>query len=219
MKQETYACGIRLKTLRLIAGFSRRALEKKYGISANTIQAWETGKNPLTKKGAKRIVDILRQEELQFSTEWLLYGIGIPPRSTDEINLEISDSKSPQTIHVNLDEEETILKEVQNFKDVNSDSTVIVVMDDGMEPYYSLGDFVGGRRFYAKDIAKYIGMHCIIETFDKQIFLRQLIEGKEEDCYSAACINPRSIVVPFALQNIKINSVAPVIWIRRRIYL
>src|SRR3990167_671549 len=73
--------GDRLRRARILAGIAtRREFEIKYQISANTLQGWEQGKNPLSKKGAKRIIEALKTEGVICSLEWLMNGTGVPPR-------------------------------------------------------------------------------------------------------------------------------------------
>ncbi len=75
------ARGKRLKFVRKLAGLSRKQLEKKYGISANTVQSWEVAKKGgLTERGAHRILAVIQKEGINCSIEWLLYGTGAPPR-------------------------------------------------------------------------------------------------------------------------------------------
>ena len=60
--------GDRLRRARILAGIAtRREFEIKYQISANTLQGWEQGKNPLSKKGAKRIIEALKAEGVRAS--------------------------------------------------------------------------------------------------------------------------------------------------------
>ena len=72
--------GERLRRARVLAGLAtRREFEAKYRISANTLQGWEQGKNPLSEKGAKRVVEAFTHEGLMCTLEWLLHGTGMPP--------------------------------------------------------------------------------------------------------------------------------------------
>src|SRR3989344_9374349 len=85
--------GDRLRRARILAGIAtRREFEKKYQISANTLQGWEQGKNPLSKKGAKRVIEALKAEGLMCSLEWLMHGSGVPPRPFEIANDVASDS-------------------------------------------------------------------------------------------------------------------------------
>src|SRR5690349_4580860 len=62
----------RIKAARSIAGYAeRKAFCSRFSFPLATLEAWERGKNPLTLKGAKRLVEILREAGIYSSEEWL----------------------------------------------------------------------------------------------------------------------------------------------------
>ena len=81
--QALASSGERLRRARILAGIStRREFEEKHQISANTLQGWEQGKNPLSQKGARRVINALKEEGLICTVEWLINGTGMPLANT-----------------------------------------------------------------------------------------------------------------------------------------
>lgn len=212
--------GDRLKRARILAGIStRREFEKKYHISANTLQGWEQGKNPLSKKGAKRIIEALKAEGLMCSLEWLMNGSGVPPRPF-EINHSVSSEMDMENIfnQLNLQEEQAIYQELQTFKSHNPNPIIITVSDDAMEPQFHNGDYVGGIRMSKpEDIQHYLGQPCIVELIDHTILPRYIHFDHETGTYTLSCTNFQSKCSPLNIFNARIISVAPILWHRRKL--
>lgn len=213
------ARGKRLKSLRMLAGLSRKMVEEKYEISASTIQSWEDGKaGGLTEKGARRILNALREEGIQCSLNWLLYGIGVGPHVSDKIYIPIAEASEEQDLenYSYPDRESALVKELLVFRQSNADAIDMVVMDDSMEPFYSLGDYIGGKRRYAQEIAGAIGLDCIVETTMGEIMFRRLRRGSTSQCFTLTCINPNTLIEKITLYDVELHSAAPVIWHRCR---
>lgn len=212
--------GERLRRARILAGIStRREFEERYSISANTLQGWEQGKNPLSKKGAKRIVEALKNEGLMCSLEWLLTGDGIPPRAF-EMNRDIpADTDFANMLDkMDLQEEKAIYQELQAFKTNNPNPIIITISDDTMQPQYREGDYVAGIRLTKpEDIAKHLGEPCIVELVDHTILARHLHADIKPGCYTLSCTNFRSKQAPLTISNAQIISAAPILWHRRKL--
>lgn len=213
--------GDRLRRARILAGIAtRREFEKKYHLSANTLQGWEQGKNPLSKKGAKRIIEALKIEGLICSLEWLMHGTGVPPRPFEvnnntfvtETDLEVFFSK------MNFQEEQAIYQELQTFKSNNPNSIIITISDDAMEPQFHVGDYVGGIRLLkTEDIQAYLGQPCIVELADHTILPRYIHADNGSDTHTLSCTNFQSKCAPLNIFNAKIISAAPILWHRRKL--
>ncbi len=211
--------GERLRRARILAGITtRREFEEKHKVSANTLQGWEQGKNPLSEKGAKRVIAALKEEGLICTIDWLIHGTGMPPRPYEMLhagireelqgNVSISDS--------NIKEEEIIYHEIQLFRQQNANAIVLTVSDDGMAPYYSIGDYIGGIQVSNNDVNTYINTVCILELENNLILPRKLQQGKYPNTFTASCTNPNSSCTPLNLYNVKVLSAAPIIWHRRK---
>ena len=213
--------GERLRRARMLAGITtRREFEIRHKISANTLQGWEQDKNPLSDKGARRVVDALKAEGLFCSVEWLTHGTGMPPRPYEMLNAGLSEPvRVDKTLtDMNLREEQSIYQETQLFKQLNPNSIVINITDDAMEPYLSTGDYVGGVQLYEANINKYLGSICILELENNLILTRYLHAGTKDGLYIASCTNHKTRAnVPLNLYNIKVVSAAPILWHRKKI--
>src|SRR5437879_3432321 len=120
--------GDRLKRARLLAGITtRREFAQRHGVSVNTLQSWEQGKSALTVKGAQRLVTAFKKEGWLCSVEWLLKGAGLPPRHFDTGHSFLNEDL--------MQEEERIYKEIQFFKQNNSNAIVLTISDNAMEPF------------------------------------------------------------------------------------
>lgn len=209
--------GKKLRTLRKMSGLTLNELADKYGIGVSTIKYWESAKNEgLSDKGAKKIITAMQKEGIQCSYMWLMHGVGLPPQF---VNIQYSEaSKQAFVSDPNRMEEETAIShEISTFCDRINDAITLTVFDDGMEPLYTIGDSVGGKRFFGENLEKVIGKNCIIETADHQLLCRRIARGKSPEYFNLYCINPHTISSPPNLYNTQIISAAPIVRIWKRI--
>jgi transcriptional regulator with XRE-family HTH domain len=202
--------GRRLKTARGLAGISRKDLESKYGISMHTLQSWELGRNPLTEKGASKLVEIFHDTGVSCSARWLLEGSGKSPSllASEFIPYPAID----KDIAPLFSQENTIQKEIDFFRTNNPNGTVIMVSDDTMKPTYSMGDFVGGIEYReGSDIEKCIGHDCIIEISEGTYFRRLM---KRKYGYALVCLNAETKVEDPVIFTKKLLAATPIIWHR-----
>lgn len=213
--------GDRLRRARILAGIStRREFEKKYHISANTLQGWEQGKNPLSKKGAKRVIEALKSEGLICSVEWLMDGEGMPPRPFEMLTANYSSEYDTNAIMsaVNMNEEAAIYQELQTFKTHNPNPIIITISDDSMAPQYQVGDYIAGTRLCTPEkISAHFGQACIVELSNHTILPRYIHAGKEPNTYTLSCTNHQSQSTPLNIFNTTIISAAPILWHRRKL--
>jgi transcriptional regulator with XRE-family HTH domain len=220
IKTQLASSGDRVKRARILAGITtRREFEKKHQISANTLQGWEQGKNPLSKKGAARIVESLKKEGLICSEKWLLTGEGMPPRSYESLHSTLQEDIADNNhtlIEQNLKEEEIIYKETQLFKQNVANSIVINITDNTMEPYFSCGDYLGGIRISNNRISDYVNHICIVELENNLILPRYLQKSPSEGRYTISSTNPKATTPPLNYYNTKVIAIAPIIWHRKK---
>lgn len=202
--------GKRLKTVRMMTGLTRNLLEEKYGISASTIQSWEAAKaGGLTERGVRRILPVLHQEGISCTIDWLLYGIGNGPQATLSFALSF-----PNTTRNEVSEDKAIVQELIAFRGLHAEATDFVVLDNSMEPYYCVGDYVAGVRRMKEEITNVVGRDCIVETVENNIKFRRLKKGSQSGLYNLICINPDTQVFETTLYDQELISAAPVIWHR-----
>lgn len=210
------ARGLRVKSLRKMAGLSRLALETKYGISANTLQSWEKAKaGGLTQKGALRFIQALREEGVSCSADWLMFGIGEPAQLQDTRYYLVQETASRTSYTVDK-QQGIITKELLTFRGLNQDTIDYQVVDDSMAPFFLPGDHVAGKKRVGADIDQLLHMVCIVQTQTNELLLRYLLSNKKPEFYNLSCINPSTSVYKYTLYDQKLISAAPVIWHRRR---
>ncbi len=218
--KKTFASsGERLRRARILAGIStRREFEEKHRISANTLQGWEQGKNPLSEKGARRVIEAFKKEGLICSLEWLVEGHGMPPRHYEMVQAGLREElrQDQNMVDLNLKEEEAIYKEIQLFRQFNPNAIVLTISDNAMEPYFSVGDYIGGRQVFTENIDQYTSKICIVELENNLILPRLLQASNHPGCFTAAATNPQTTATPLNIYNTKIISAAPIIWHRRK---
>lgn len=208
--------GKRLRLVRKMSGLTLEELSSKYNLGVSTIKYWECAKNQgLSSKGAKKIINAMQSEGVQCSYMWLMHGTGLPPQF---ISVQYHSGKKEM---VNIDqhifeEEKSIAKEVGLFCESITHAITLTVLDDGMEPFYSVNDNVGGRRLCGDDLVKGIDKNCIVETSDGQILCRRVAQGNESGTFNLYCINPNTFANPPHVYDVKLLSAAPIsrIWKR-----
>jgi transcriptional regulator with XRE-family HTH domain len=208
--------GRRLKSLRKMADLSRKYLTTQYHISSSTLQSWEEGKaGGLTVKGAHKIILALRQEGVSCTTEWLLHGTGQPPHMSEKVyaGKEITLETLPNLV---LNEGEVILKELNTFRQLNRDVLDMIIVDDGMNPFYQKGDRVAGKRYFGEAaVEAAIDRDCIVETKSGEILCRRVRKGRSESSINLQCLYTDTTVKTPFLYDVDILSAAPVIWHRK----
>ena len=210
-KSTPIARGKRLKTVRLMAGMTRSSLEKKHGISASTMQSWESAKaGGLTQRGLDRIIPILQEEGIYCSADWLYYGIGKPPHPT---TLQVQEDEIG---YPSLPEDKVIVQELLTFRQLNPNAVDFIISDDGMSPQYNPGDYVAGRRRRGSDIEAILNRICIVETTSNEVLLRYVKHGSVPSRYTLICTNLNSSIEESTVYDQRLLSAASVSWHRRR---
>lgn len=213
-KDETYKdCGKRVRIVITLCGMKLPAFGKKYKISFSHLYAIEKGERILNEKTAERIANGVRQEGYSCTAKWLLEGAGRQPLKKERQEPIIEESK---LILSSLSPELKIMKEATFFQKLSPDSIVSCVLDNGMEPFYSVGDYVGGIFF--QNLKEALGKDCIIITEEGEQLVRRFLEGNKKGHYTLTCVNPFTKESPAILFDQCVKIVAPIVWHRRRNY-
>ena len=190
----------------------------KHNIPRSTIFAWKRGVTPLTHKGAERLVKAFKDENIICTTDWFLEGKGLPPRTLKEVHqgtLPAFDYyKIDQNFDETLNEEIKLLKEIEYFCQIYLNGKVLLVTDDGMMPTISPGEYIAGLTVAPDVIKTALNKICLVELLDDQLLPRYFSTGSKENRYTLSCLNPRTCVELPTLFDIKIKSVAPIVWVR-----
>lgn len=208
--------GERLKYIREnLLKLSRADVFTKYGMSPDTLAAWENGKIQVSEKGIEKCIKIYTAENLIVSREWLLTGEGLAPNFSFDLNRYFKTLPN-QIPGEKIDDNINLIKEIDFFRSLSSNSVTGLVPNNDMLPLYSQGDYVGGRLRYAENIKDCIGKDCIIMTKDGAMYIRRIMKSHNNLGYNLVCINPEwhGNQEP-VLYNIEIECAAPIIWHRR----
>lgn len=219
----------RLKYTRKLMRLPRSYIEEKHKLPEATLKAWENGVSRLTEKGLKKCIDIYRKEGIIVSEKWVMSGVGLSPQLTldvgryfaSELQYPQRKAKKGQVKEIDKeavyakDDNACMLREATFFKESYSDSVILMITDNDMEPVYQIGDHVGGRFRYGKQINSALKRDCIIRLKNGENILRRLFKAKKTGCYNLASINPLPISGEPVLFDVEIESAAPVIWHRK----
>lgn len=208
--------GERLKYIRKkLLKLSRADIHKKYGLSLNTLAAWENEKIQISEKGIHRCIKIYNAENLIVSREWLLVGEGLNPNFSFDLNRYFTTLPTNEPTS-KTDDNILLAKEIDFFRSLTSNSVTGLIPSDDMLPTYSCGDHVGGRFRYKKDIDHCIGKNCIIKTKDGDTYIRRLAKNPSGRGYNLVCLNPEWDGNPEpVLFGVEVECAAPIIWHRR----
>ncbi|MGB6976024.1 MAG: helix-turn-helix transcriptional regulator [Gammaproteobacteria bacterium] len=221
----------RLKYIRkIIIRLSRKEIQKKYGLSATTLKAWENGVAKLTKNALEKCREIYRQEGLPLEKNWVLLGKGTPPQAAA---LTLERYKDYQYIVETLRENNRFIirdghhllpylqsdeicmaREANIFKELYPDAVVLFVAGDEMLPKFRPGDYVAGRLRYGSEIETAINRECIVRLPDGSDILRYLVGGRMAGRYNLGVLNVNSKTDEPTLFNVEIIAAAPIIWHR-----
>jgi len=208
--------GKRLKIIRKLSGLTRQAMTDKYGIPYGNFQNWEDGRySGLTEEGAKTMLKAYAQEGVEATLEWLMHGVEPGPKITSKFYTKNNPKITVDDLDDQNAENTAIIRELMLFKEDHQQQVLaMIVNDDGMEPYYHIGEYVAGKFSSGKDILQLIGQDCIVEC-DNNLYLRHLKSGNTEDSFNLICHNSRTTAIP-AIYDSKITRAAPVMWLRRK---
>ncbi len=208
--------GDRLKYIReQLLKLSRSDVYKKYGLSPDTLSAWEKGKIQITERGIERCIKIYNAENLLVSREWILTGEGIDPSFSLDLKKYFSTLTTEKDL-TPINDTTLLAKEIDFFRSLTPNSITGLISSDDMLPIYARGDYVGGRLRYGKDIENCIDKDCIVKTKDGATYIRRLSKSPRGEKYNLACLNlnwngsPEPIIF-----DVELEGAAPIIWHRR----
>src|SRR3989339_565468 len=202
----------RLKRLRNLANLSRKELCQLSGININTLIGWEVGRyGGLPADGAEKVIRYMSQKGVQCTLEWLLHELGSGPKAVTDYLIandedHLSQSKS---LDVVSHTEKSILHELVYFRKQFPRAISLLVEDDGMMPYYHMGDYVAGIKYQPPQWQSLVGLNCIIQRENRELILRNFRAGSGKGLFNLICLNPQTTVSQPILYNEKILNAAP----------
>ncbi len=202
----------RIREIRKVFGLSRpKFAARLVGIKPGTLQNWEEARHGgLSERGAKALVEALKQHGFSCTPEWLMFGAGPSPLSHN------SQPRAALSAHLeNLTEERIIAEELKVFYQLNANAADAIITDESMLPEYKAGDHVAGRRLFGDDIKNAINKVCIVQTQHATgSVVRVLTHGSQTDLFTLTALNAH--YKNEIIKDVPVFSVAPVVWIRRR---
>ncbi len=215
-KSSNKARAQRIRRLRGMMDLSRREFAIRYGIPARTLQNWEDAKgNGLTEAGARKITGVFKAEGIHCTIEWLLHGVGSPPEIP---YIDYPSSISTQQEWLVKDDAQIalIMQELKLFQEHYPHAIDFIVADDGMEPCFTINEYIAGNRRFQKDIETIVSRDCIVQTAEGEKLLRQVKAGSIPGHYNLICTNINTTVAKPILYDVELISAAPVIWTRKK---
>lgn len=245
MSKQAKEKGKRLVHAMNLARFNRHHGAEIAGVSFYTYKGWELGvHNGIPKKQAQKLIAALKEEGVICSLEWLMNGEGEIPYKISGHQIRETQTEY-LTTPTKLNEKHQIQRELNLFRQNYPQALELVINDDAMEPHYSKGDLVAGEKIASSNYKKFIGKPCLVKLENEEIVLRQLQLGNvarknqrgnvarknlcatpkldksfyspciDKDHFTLVCTNPLT-KKEFALSNIKITALAPILWHRRK---
>lgn len=194
----------RLVYLRLLTRLKRAQFSKLLGISYDSLKYWETPQNTISLKYARIISEKANAVGICCDANWLMYGKGHKPF------LRITTSQEN-------DQDTSIIREIEFFKELHEGAEVLLISDDAMAPYYLPGCYVAGIKKFGPDIVhKALEKTCITETQNGLRLLRKIFPGDSKNQYHLRSLNLASYASHQSILNVELLYAAPVVWHRMR---
>lgn len=183
--------GARIRVLRIILGISREEFCKKHGINFNTLTSIELDRLKISLKQYKKIIHAFQEEGVYVEKAWIEDGKGPAP--------------SRFLSHIQQDRNSFLETWSRGFSN-NKQAVCLQVKGDFMEPFYSIGDYVGG--IWHSSPHTLLGKRCIVE-FEREQYIGTLFQYK--DLFSLA---PANIIVHHCHIIFKLTAIriAEVLW-------
>lgn len=201
----------RVKRLRNLANLSRKEMCEGNDLNVNTLKGWEIARyGGLPLDGAHKIVKRVAQEGVLCTVEWLLYEDGPSP------SVNVRQAMEQSTLEIEKQSEENYLeKELELFQRHYSSTIQYIVNDNGMSPFYEIGDIVAGVKKTGKHIYDLIGTNCIVQLTNGQLYCRRLRKGRLENTFHLVCLNAEANVDTPIMVDVELLSAARIIWHRK----
>jgi transcriptional regulator with XRE-family HTH domain len=130
-EEEIKKIGLRLKSCRVLTGFTQEQFAETFKIPYTTIRSWEYGRVVPRRHGVQEFVVLLKECGVFVESDWILSGYGPGP-----------------SFHLKQPSFDVTSNEIEAFK-FNSKNkgfnpVVTSITDEAMFPWFCIGDRVGG---------------------------------------------------------------------------
>lgn len=203
------ARGQRLKKARNLASLTAEELAKKIGYSRQAVSYWENGvNNGLSRKGAEKVLEVLKKQNVSCDLNWLLYGIGERPiwlgENATTRDWQIAENNQAQYYRT----QPSLLQEMELYKQNHEHVVITQIKHKDMQPVYEPNDWIGGC--FEPIHSDLFGKVCII-NLEGQLEVRILNQGDTPETYHLQLLNPtKETTHPSELKNILLKEAAKV---------
>lgn len=197
--------GNRIRYLRTLIGIDRHEMQARHQITITSLEKWENGKVKILPKNIVRLINIALDHSIECTSEWLISGIGSPPKTITSSSLDsqqISVGNTPSDI----------IRDLNYLKATYPNLITMTVTDSSMSPFYLPGDYVAGTCIEIEKLKEYLDITCIVHTADGKERLRNI--GCNNGAWFLYGNHLRHKGSPFLELNIELVKVAPVFWHR-----
>lgn len=196
--------GQRLRCLRGMLGMSINQFADKAGISRVTMSYWENGTRlKLSKKGAYKVIAVMRDNKVHCTFEWLWDGIGEGARMLSQQDSTVESIAANAGHHFTSME-----KEIDLFLTVNKGAAIVKINSPSLWPFFEFNDIVAG--LWLPLAAFRSEGYCVVHIagVPEVRWVKKIEAGKKphqvQISYSPLAINEEGV------ETIEIESVAPI---------
>ena len=209
----------RLKRLRKLTKKSRKSFAETYKISQGTLQNWETARfGGLTEKGAKLILEALKQENIHCTFNWLMYGAGAGPQKSLPTNMaDLSGAEAITGTKKQKINPAAINIEHEAFLASHLNPITHKVVDETMMPFFSSGELVGGEAVESNNQSALLNKICIVKVEGMDTMVRRVRQGSEPNKFNLIITNTEDSSTNPVIYNATITQAAPIIWSRKKV--
>lgn len=202
----------RIKMARLQLGLTRKQFSSCSNIPPPTLQAWETGRYSMTEKGLSRYIRALKLAGLNCSPSWLLYGkLPAPYLLQNQPN----ENNNETTLTKQMNAQENVFKEIHFFETLYDNSIVMLVQDETMQPFFNVGDYVGGLKTKQLPANYTSNTPCIVKLINNDILIRYVQYTNKKNSYNLFISNIHFPIIAPVLYAQTVEYFAAVTWHRR----
>ena len=207
--------GKRLRICRDYSGLNIKDFCRKYGFNTITFGRWEKGnKVSLNEKNVDKVCYALLKEGIICTRTWLLEGMGTAPVEKNGQHLfgEENNVDNNSKIFSNL----LIFSEMEIFQD-NYENAITTIIDDGaMEPFYEVGDHIGGIVLAPSEYEIAHKKNCLVKMPGSNKILLRTVQFSGKKIVLTATNPHPSYSEPIVFDDpAKLNFLAPVVFLRK----
>lgn len=162
---------LRLRRLRQMSGLSRRKFAQQCGLSAATLQRWETPDlGGVSESGVRQMVDCFARLGITVTYEWVMMGQGVQPQLNNRHAI-----KSVSPTRSNKKPVRHYAEELAQWRKCCKSGLLYTVKDEAMAPRLIVGDVCMGMLVRTKrEQAALVGQLCIVQGVEGDCVARYL---------------------------------------------